>query len=101
MEIRIQINDVIYAKLLNGTSRVQGSIGLVNPTEGNFNAHNRSRSQANNRYMKVPHGRSSVNDDNVRLHLCIHRDESVVPARAIEAESSMASNFVDFMEEIV
>ncbi|MBE6275092.1 MAG: hypothetical protein E7096_01885 [Bacteroides sp.] len=101
MEIRIQINDVIYAKLLNGTSRVQGSIGLVNPTEGNFNAHNRSRSQANNRYMKLPHGRISVNDDNVRLHLCIHRDESVVPARAIEAESSMASNFVDFMEEIV
>ena len=101
MEIRIQINDVIYAKLLNGTSRVQGSIGLVNPTEGNFNAHNRSWSQANNRYMKLPHGRISVNDDNVRLHLCIHRDESVVPARAIEAESSMASNFVDFMEEIV
>jgi len=101
MEIRIQINDVIYAKLLNGTSRVQGSIGLVNPTEGNFNAHNRSRSQANNRYMKLPHGRISVNDDNVRLYFCIHRDESVVPARAIEAESSMASNFVDFMEEIV
>ena len=31
----------------------------------------------------------------------IKRDESVVPARAIEAESSMASDFIDFMEEMV
>ena len=99
MEIRIQINDVIYAKLLNGTSRVQGSIGLVNPTEGNFNAHNRSRSQANNRYMKLPHGRISVNDDNVRMHLRISRDEMVDVSQAILGESIDASNFVEIITD--
>ena len=38
MEIKIQISDAVYAKLLNGTSRFQGSIGLVSPTEGKAGA---------------------------------------------------------------
>ncbi len=101
MEIKIQINDAVYAKLLNGTSRIQGSIGLVNPTEGNFNAHNRIRNQPNHQYMKLPHGRVSVNDEKVRLHLCINRDEAVVPARAIEKESLLASEYITLMEELV
>ena len=38
MTINIQISDAVYAKLLNGTSRIQGSIGLVSPTEGKAGA---------------------------------------------------------------
>ena len=38
MTINIQISDAVYAKLLNGTSRIQGSIGLVSPTEGQAGA---------------------------------------------------------------
>ena len=51
--------------------------------------------------MKLPHGRISVSDESVRMNLQIKRDESIVPARAIEAESSMASSFIDLMEEWV
>ena len=50
--------------------------------------------------MKLPHGRISVSDESVRMNLYIKRDESIVPARAIEAESNMASGFIDFMEEL-
>ena len=100
MNITIQINDATYASLLNGKSRIQGSIGLVSPTEGNFNGHKRYRSKPGTKYMKLPHGRVTLNDENVRVNLFIKRDESIVPARAIEAESNMASNFIDFMEEL-
>ena len=51
--------------------------------------------------MRLPHGRVTVNDEQVRMNLAIRRDESIVPARAIEAESGMASSFIDFMEDFV
>ena len=101
MIVKIQLEDAVYASLLSGNARIQGSIGLVNPTEGNFNAHNRIRNQPNHQYMKLPHGRVSVNDEKVRLHLCINRDEAVVPARAIEKESLLASEYITLMEDLV
>ena len=73
---------------------------MVNPIEGNFNEHNKTwRPKPGTKYMKLPHGRITVSDENVRMNLRINRDESIVPARAIEAESGLASSFVDFMEE--
>ena len=102
MEVKIQINDATYASLLNGTTRIQGSIGLVSPTEGNFNAHNKTwRPNPDARYMKLPHGRITVTEEKVRMHLLIKRDECIIPAQAIEAESNLASNFVEFMEELL
>ena len=101
MEVRIQLSDSAYAQLLNGTKRLQGTLALANPTEGNFHEHNKTwRPKPGTKYMKLPHGRITVSDENVRMQLHIKRDESIVPARAIEAESGMASSFVDFMEEI-
>ena len=102
MVVNIQISDSAYAKLLNGTKRLQGTLALVNPTEGNFNEHNKTwRPKQGVKYMKLPHGRVTVNDENVRMNLYIKRDENIVPARAIVAESNMASSFIDFMEEFV
>ena len=73
---------------------------MVNPIEGNFNEHNKTwRPTPGTKYMKLPHGRITVSDENVRMNLRINRDESIVPARAIEAESGLASSFVDLMEE--
>ena len=101
MYINIQISDNAYAQLLNGTTRIQGTLALVSPTEGNFHEHRKTwRPQPGTKYMRLPHGRITVTDDNVRMRLHIRRDESVVPARTIEAESDMASSFVDFMEEL-
>ena len=101
MNVTIQLNDATYSSLLNGTKRIQGTLFLVNPNEGNFHEHQRTwRPKPGTKYMKLPHGRITVSDENVRMQLHIKRDESIVPARAIEAESGMASSFVDFMEEI-
>ena len=95
----IQINDVDYASLLNGSSRIQGSIGLVSQTEGNFNAHRRTRSKPGTQYMRLPHGKVSVSDDNVRMHLLISRDEMIDAPQAILGESIDASNFVEIVTD--
>ena len=99
MNVMIQINDVDYASLLNGSSRIQGSIGLVSPTEGNFNAHRRTRSKPGTQYMRLPHGKVSVSDDNVRMHLLIRRDEMIDAPQAILGESIDASNFVEILTD--
>ena len=99
MNVMIQINDVDYASLLNGSSRIQGSIGLVSPTEGNFNAHRRTRSKPGTQYMRLPHGKVSVSDDNVRMHLLISRDEMIDAPQTILGESIDASNFVEIVTD--
>ena len=96
MIVQIQISDSVYTQLLNGNKRIQGTLALANPTEGNFNEHRREwRPKPGTRYMRLPHGRVTVNDEQVRMNLHIRRDESIVPARAIEAESGIASGFVE------
>ena len=99
MNVMIQINDVDYASLLNGSSRIQGSIGLVSPTEGNFNAHRRTRTKPGTQYMRLPHGKVSVSDDNVRMHLLISRDEMIDAPQTILGESIDASNFVEIVTD--
>ena len=100
MEVKIQISDAIYAKLLEGEKRIQGTLGLVNPTEGNFNAHQRTwRPKPGTQYMRLPHGRVSVSDDNVRMNLYIKRDEMVDAPQAILDEGIEASNFVEIITD--
>ena len=102
MNITLQISDATYASLLNGTKRIQGTLALVNPTEGNFNAHNRTwKAKPGTRYMRLPHGRVSVTNENVRMHLLIARDERVDASQAILGESIDASNFVEIVTEEV
>ena len=98
MIIQLQLSDKAYERLLASGSRLQGTIGLVNPNEGNFNEHVRHTSNGNgsNKYIKLPHGRASVGDNHVRLTLRIALDEAdIVPADAIMDESRQASDFVD------
>ena len=100
MEVRIQINDATYAKLLNGTKRIQGTLALVNPTEGNFNEHHRtSRPKPGTQFMRLPHGKISVSNDNVRMHLLISREECIDAPQAILGESIDASNFVEIVTD--
>jgi len=99
MYVSIQISDADYASLLNGTSRMQGSIGLVSPTEGNFNGHRRTRTKPGTQYMRLPHGKVSVSNDNVRMYLLISRDEMVDAPQAILGESIDASNFVEIVTD--
>ena len=99
MFIKVQINDATYASLLNGTSRIQGSIGLVNPTEGNFNAHRRYRPKPGTQYMRLPHGRVSVGDADVRMTLRIEQADYLYPSQVLEQESQLACDYVDMMIE--
>ena len=96
MIIQLQLPDAVYASLLNGTARVQGTIALVNPNEGNFNVHQRHHQSPERKYIKLPHGRASINNDSVRLSLNIGLDEANIhPGIAILDESLRASDFVN------
>ena len=96
MNVRIQLSDEAYKALMNGNGRLEGSLGLVSPTEGNFNAYRRSTSRSSNKYIKLPHGRASVGDSHVRLTLRIALDEAdITPADVLIDESRQASDFVD------
>ena len=100
MNVTIQLNDATYASLLNGTKRIQGTLFLVNPTEGNFHEHQRTwRPKPGTQYMRLPHGKISVSDDNVRMHLRISRDEFIDMPQAIMEESIDASNFVEIVTD--
>lgn len=100
MEVRIQISDAVYASLLGGTKRVQGTIGLVSPTEGNFNAHVKKNASGQRTYLKLPHGKVSMNENDIRMYLKIAYAEPVVPTCTIEAESALACSFINMMEEV-
>ena len=99
MEVKIQISDNVYALLLNGTKRMCGTIGLVNPTEGNFSEHRRWVPKPGTHYMKLPHGKVSVHEGYVRMNLRIASDEMVDAPQAILGESIDASNFVEIITE--
>lgn len=98
MEINVQISDRVYHRLVTAGGRIQGTIGLVNTREGNFNEHIRHTDGDTNRtkYIRLRHGRVSVNEQRVRLNLTIALDEAdIIPAEAIEDESRQAGGFVD------
>ena len=99
MELKIQISDNTYQRLLSSGSRLQGTIGLVNPNEGNFNEHlspQPENGSDNSKYIRLRHGRVSVNENRVRFTLHIGLDEAgIIPSEAIENESREAGGFVD------
>ena len=98
MIIQLQLNDKAYERLLASGSRLQGTIGLVNPNEGNFNEHVRHTSVGNGdyKYIRLRHERASVIPKRVRLALNISLDEAdITPADILMDESRQASDFVD------
>ena len=95
MTIKLQISDAVYASLMKGNTRVQGSIALVSPREGNFNVHSRKRNPSAREFRKLPHGRVSMSSENLRLTLSVDFDEhGIHPAQVLIDESITASNFV-------
>ena len=96
MYIKIQISDELYKTLMSSGKRKRGSIALVSPKEGNFNAfvtHDEQRKVK--QFIKLPHGKASIDEEHVRLHLCINRQEyDVEPGNAIYNEGMQASDFV-------
>lgn len=95
MTIKLQLPDAVYASLMKGNTRVQGSIALVSPREGNFNVHNRTRTPSAREYRKLPHGRVSMSSENLRLTLSVDFDEhGIHPAQVLIDESITASQYI-------
>lgn len=98
MTIKLQLPDAVYASLLKGNARVQGTIALVSPREGNFNVHNRKREHPAREYRKLPHGRVSMSSENLRLTLSVDFDEhGMHPAQVLIDESIIASQYANGM----
>ena len=97
MELTIQISDKIYQHLLTSGCRIPGSIGLINPYEGNFNAYTRHSGRTKGtKYIRLRHGRVSINRQRVCLSLRVSLDEAgITPSEALEDESREAGDFVD------
>jgi hypothetical protein len=100
MNVNIQLPDEVYANLLKGNKRIRGSIALVNPKEGNFNPHRESTHSCTRKFLKLPHGKVSINEEDVRLSLRIAYAETSIPGYIIESESRMASSFINLTEDI-
>lgn len=95
MIIKLQLPDAVYASLMKGNARVQGTIALVSPREGNFNVHNRKREHPAREYRKLPHGRVSMSSENLRLTLSVDFDEhGIHPAQVLIDESITASQYI-------
>ena len=95
MTIKLQLPDAVYASLLKGNARVQGTIALVSPTEGNFNVHSRKRNPSAREFRKLPHGRVSMSSENLRLTLSVDFDEhGIHPAQVLIDESIIASQYI-------
>ena len=95
MEVRIQIADEVYRRMLVSENRVKGSIGLVSPTEGNFNAWKVwTPESSESKTIRLRHGKAYVDSRRTRLMLSIDHTEEVRPYDVIDQESQQASDFV-------
>ena len=56
MNITLQISDAAYQRLVSTGSRIQGTIGLINPMEGNFSEHRKGQAKPGTRSIKLRHG---------------------------------------------
>ena len=63
MYIKVQISDALYKALVTSGKRKRGSIALVSPKEGNFNAFASNCDKRKQRkFIRLPHGCASVGE---------------------------------------
>ncbi len=96
MEITIQIADAVYQQILSNGKRVKGSIGLVNASEGNFNAYKPSccGNKQKRVFRRLSHGRVSLTPERINLRLAVDLAECVDPTTAIYGDCLAAGDFV-------
>ena len=99
MNVTIDMADETYKALLASGNRMRGSLALTSPTKGNFTAWKQPTApNPPAHYIRLPHGKASVQQEVVRMTLKISLAEAdVVPAVSIIDESALAATFVDKM----
>jgi len=94
MFINLQISDKVYQELVTKRNRVQGTIGLVSPSEGNFNVHARNMQMEDDVVHKMAHGNIRINRKRTSVRLWFdHEEELVDVPMAIDREGREASGF--------
>ena len=88
----VEIPDKLTEMMESGL-RVRGSLGMVNKDRLDFHMHAPS-SRSNSRYIRLRHGRASVNNERVRLTVTIDRDEHVSLPTALYADTGEGINFI-------
>lgn len=94
MKIILNLTDETYMSLIEKKCRIQGTIGLVTPTEATFHRHAVGKPRPGTLSKKLPHGRATVSPTHVRLTLSVGLDEAgAAPTRALLTESRQAAVF--------
>ena len=88
----VEIPDKLTEMMESGL-RVRGSLGMVNKDRLDFHMHapiNRRKG----RYIRLRHGRATVNNKSVRLTVTIDRDEHVSLPTALYTDTGEGINFI-------
>lgn len=98
----MQLSDNVYQQLVASGKRIQGSLGLVSPTDGNFNAHVRHTAMDDDDMThKMAHGRIRISNRRTSVRLWFdHEQELIDVPLAIEREAREASGFAYDVELI-
>ena len=98
----MQLSNKVYQQLIASGKRIQGSLGLVSPTEGNFNAHVRHAvPDDDDMTHKMAHGRIRISNRRTSVRLWFdHEQELIDVPMAIEREGREASGFAYQIEMI-
>ena len=98
----MQLSDNVYQQLVASGKRIQGSLGLVSPTDGNFNAHVRHTAMDDDDMThKMAHGRIRISNRRTSVRLWFdHEQELIDVPMAIEREGREASGFAYQIEMI-
>lgn len=96
MYITLQIADQTFQQMVAGGRRVEGSLGLISPTEGNFNAWQRAAQPEPREFRRLKHGRiTRQGNGDVRLSLTFAHDETIdYPYSSISDELSEAKDII-------
>ena len=97
MNITVQISEKDYEMLMgsNDGRRTRGSLELTSPKRGNFRCYKTAPEAAGHKYIRLSHGRVSVNERRVRMSLLVDLKESVIPGDVIWDDCWNAKQFVD------
>lgn len=94
-KLALFVSDETYQKMLLSSLRVRGSISLENPSQANFIAYAQPRPRKHPRKVQqLPHGRTEIFGDHVRLTLRVDGTPSDFTAQTIHEEARDASRFV-------
>ena len=95
MKVALFIPDYLLPRMQLNKKRVEGTLGLLNEGELDFNPYNR-KPRRKDRIYKLPHGEASMRGKYAHLHLRIDTErEKVDVGNAIFSESAEAQIFFD------